>query len=123
MMKYAFYIIYNFVYQLGSCFFFLYANTYLNEALVPESLMWRGDQPRTDQSGLARVAMIKTSALLFEAAILILVIYFLNKWFLSYALPNKSPSKILGWTLRINIAVCVCFISILIWGSFKGYLW
>lgn len=122
-MKYTIYIIYNFIYQLCSCFFFLYANTYLNEALVPESLMWKGNQPRIDRAGLGGVAVIKTSALLVEAAILILLIYFLNRWFLSYAWKNSSNNMVLSWTVRINIILSASFIGVLIWGSFRGYLW
>lgn len=123
MIKYIIYIIYNFIYQLSSCFFFLYANTYLNEALVRKSLKWNGNQHRTDWTGLAGVAIIKTSALLVEAAILILLIYFLNRWYLSYTLGKNSSNKILIWTVRINIILATCFIAVLIWGSFKGYLW
>lgn len=123
MMKYIIYIIYNFIYQLVSCFFFLYANTFLNEALVPESLMWKGNQPRTDRAGLSGVAVIKTSALLIEAAVLILLVYFLNRWFLSYAWGKNSPNRVLSWTVRINIILSLCFMAVLIWGSFRGYLW
>ena len=122
-MKYTFYIIYNLLYQLGSFFFFLYANTYLNEALVSESLMWKNKQPRTDWAGLCGVAAIKTSALLVEAAILIMLIYFINNLFSNYAHGNNSPNKILSWTVKTTIILSLCFITLLIWGSFRGFLW
>jgi len=122
-MKYTFYILYNLLYQLGSFFFFLYANTYLNEALVPESLMWKSSQPRTDRAGLTGVAAIKTSGLLVEAAFLILLIYFINRLFLNYIYGRNSPNKALNWMFKINIILSLCFIVVLIWGSFRGYLW
>ena len=52
MIKNTFYIIFNLIYQLGSFFFFLYANTYLNEALVPKSLMWNIILPQIRTTGL-----------------------------------------------------------------------
>jgi hypothetical protein len=123
MSRYLFYGFYNLVYQLLSVYFFLYANTYLNQALIPNSLMWKDDKPRMDTAGLAGEAIFQTVILLVEAAILILLIYFLNRGFLNYALPKSNPNKILSWTLRINIILSVCFIAVLISGSFNGYLW
>jgi hypothetical protein len=123
MIKYTFYIIYNLLYQLGAFFFFLYSNTYLNESFVPESLMWKKNQPRTDRAGLGGVAVIKTSALLIEAAILILLIYFINKLTLRGVKGAASPNIIANRTAKINITLSLCFIAILIWGSFRGFLW
>jgi hypothetical protein len=122
-MKYIFYIVYNLIYQLGSFFFFLYSNTYLNEALVPESLMWKDKKPRADGAGLGGVAAIKTSALLVEAAILILLIYFINKLFLRGLKEKDSSNIIANRTAKINIISSLCFIAVLIWGSFRGFLW
>jgi hypothetical protein len=123
MIKYAFYIIYNFVYQLCCLWFFLYANTYLNEVLVPESLIWKNNEQRTDLAGLGGAAAIKTSVLLIEAAVLILLIYFINKLILSDTEEKDSRNAIAKRTAKINIIASFCFIAILIWGSFRGYLW
>lgn len=123
MMKYTIYIIYNLLYQLGAFFFFLYSNTYLNEAFVPESLMWNKNQPRTDRAGLGGVVVIKTSVLVVEAAILILVIFFINKAILRGFKGAYTPNIIANRTAKINIALSLCFIAILVWGSFRGFLW
>jgi len=123
MMKNTFYIVFNLIYQLGSFFLFLYANTYLNEALVPKRLMWKDNKPRTDSVGLGGVVTIKTLALIVEAAVLILLIYFVNKLILSDTEEKDRRNVIANWTAKINIILSLCFIAILIWGSFRGYLW
>lgn len=108
---------------MGSFFFFLYSNTHLNEGLVPESLMWKDKEPRTDGAGLGGVAAIKTSALLVEATILILLMYFINKLFLRGLKEKDSINIIAKRTAKINMISSICFIAILIWGSFRGFLW
>lgn len=123
MIRYILYITYNLIYQLVSFFFYLYANTFLNEAIVPASLMWKNNKPRTDLVGLGGVAVIKTLALFIEAIILILVIYFINKIFLRYTFNVDYPNRVLRRTTIINIILSFCFIAILIWGSFRGFLW
>jgi hypothetical protein len=123
MIKNTFYIIYNLIYQLCAFFFFLYANTYLNEALVPKSLMWKDNKARTDVAGLGGVATIKTLTLIVEAAVLILLIYFINKLVLSDTEGKDRRNVIANRTAKINIISSLCFITILIWGSFRGYLW
>jgi hypothetical protein len=123
MIKNTFYIIYNLIYQIGCFFFFLYANTYVNEALVPKKLMWNDNKARTDSAGLGGVAIIKTVALLVEAVVLILLIYFINKLILSDTEGLDRRNAIANRTAKINIILSLCFIAILIWGSFRGYLW
>jgi hypothetical protein len=123
MFKRILFIVYNVVYQLGSFFFFLYANTYINEGLFPDNLMWKGDKPRTDSAGLVGVATIKTLALLVEAIVLILFMYFINKLILSASEGKEHRDIIINRTAKINIILSLCFIAILIWVSFSGYLW
>jgi len=123
MIKNTFYIIFNLIYQLGSFFFFLYTNTYLNEALVPKRLMWKDNKARTDSVGLGGVVTIKTVALFVEAAVLIILIYFVNKLILSDTEGVDRRNAIANRTAKINIILSLCFIAILIWGSFRGFLW
>ena len=123
MVKYTFYIIYNVIYQLGSFFFFLYANTYLNEGLVPKSFMLNADKERTGLTGLGGEAIVKTLALLGEAAILIIVIYIINQLILSDTEGKERRRGIANRTAKINVIASFCFIAILIWGSFRGFLW
>jgi hypothetical protein len=123
MVKYSFYIIYNVIYQLVSFFFFVYANTYLNEALVPKSLMWKNNRQRTDLAGVGGEAAIKTLILIVEAAVLILLIYMINKLVLSDRKEKDRGYVIANRTAKINIILSFCFIAILIWGSFRGFIW
>jgi hypothetical protein len=122
MLKYTFYIFYNLFLQLGVLLFFLYANTFLNEFFVPENLMWENNLPRIDFEGLGAVAIIKTSVLIVEAAVLILLIYLVNKIYLKYNYEKKGD-HILIWTIKINIILSLLFITFLIYGSFRGFLW
>jgi hypothetical protein len=123
MITYIVYIVYNLVYQLLSFFFFLYANTYLNDALVPQNLMWKDNKPRTDAAGLGGAATIKTLALIIEAALLLLLIYILNQLFLKHIARKDKAKSVASRTAMINGILSFCFIAILIWGSFRGYLW
>ena len=123
MSKYTFYIFYNLLSQLGFLFFFLYANTFLNEFLVPEGLMWKNNLPREDFEGLGSVAIIKTSMLFVEATILIMLIYVLNKFYLNNVIEKNKVEKILNGTLKTNIILSLIFITFLIYASFSGFLW
>jgi hypothetical protein len=123
MVKYAFYILYNAIYQLVSFYFFVYANTYLNEALVPQSLMWKNNKQRTDLSGVGGEAAIKTVTLIIEAAALILLIYLINRLVLSDRKEKDRRNVIANRTAKINMILSLCFIAILIWGSFRGFIW
>lgn len=123
MVKYTVYIIYNVIYQLVSFYFFVYANTYLNEALVPQSLMWKNNKQRTDLAGVGGEAAIKTATLIVEAAALILLIYLVNKLVLSDRKEKDRRNIIANRTAKINMILSLCFIAILIWGSFRGFIW
>jgi len=123
MLKFTFYIIYNAIYQFGSFFFFLYANTYLNEGLVPENFVLKADKYRTGLTGLGGVAIVKSSAVLCEAAVLIIVIYVINRLILSDTEGEKRRRCIANRTAKVNVVASLCFIAILIWGSFRGFLW
>jgi len=122
-MKRISYITYNLVYQLASFFFLLYANTFVNEYAVPYDLMWKNGSRRLDASGLGGVATIKTAALLVEAAILITFIYVVNRLILTNREAKDAAIATSNRTAKIEAISSFCFIIILIWGSFRGYLW
>jgi hypothetical protein len=123
MISRSFYFIYNLIYQIAILFCLLYANTYLNDDLVPERLIWRNNGRRIDLNGLVGYATIKAMALIAEAAILILIIYVINRMVLSSTRQERSKIAIANRTARIGIIVSVCFIALLIWGSFRGLIW
>lgn len=121
--KHMFYIVYNIAYQLVSFFCLLFANTYLNDRVVPERLMWKGDGRRMDKAGLSGYATIKALTLIGEAAVLILLIYIINRLVLTDTEGKEGRVFIANRTATINIILSFCFIAVLIWGSFRGLIW
>lgn len=115
-MKKIIYISLNLIYQLIVFFCLLYANTYVNNNFVPESLLWQNNQPRLDTAGMLGFAAIKTLVLIVEGGIIAFLIYQINRSVMNNVALVKR-------TLKINVIVTMCFIIVLIWGSFNGYLW
>lgn len=115
-MKMYISVIVNFIILLFVFFCLVYANTYLNEHIVPDNLLWENNQPRLDKVAIIGVASIKTLVLLLEGAIFILILYFINRLMI-------NDQVILMRILKINLIITIVFVLILIWGSFRGYLW
>lgn len=115
-MKYAIYIIYNLFYEAVSLILILYAETYLNGFLIPDKFIWNEDG--TKRTHPVIWAQIEDAFLLcIEAAVLLLLIYLFNKWFLHFVKVNKVGA-ILKWTMGI-LAVCsITFICSLIFGFY-----
>jgi hypothetical protein len=117
------YVFYNLIYELGSLVFLLYANTYLNEGLVPNTYLLLAGKERIDLAVLCGVAIIKTLALLVEGAFLIVLIYLVNHLILSDTYGKERRYIIATRTAKISAVASLCFVVILIWGSFNGFLW
>lgn len=115
-MKMFTYMIINFIIILIILLCLLYANTYLNEHMVPDSLLWKNDEPRLDKYTMMGVAGIKALALLAEGVILVTILYFFNR------LIMNNQVFIIRF-LKIEMIIILVFNSIVIWGSFRGYLW
>lgn len=109
-------VIINFIIILIILYCLLYANTYLNEYMVPNSLLWENDEPRLDKFAMMGVAGIKTLALLAEGFIFVIMLYFVNRLI-------TNDQVIIIRVLKIEIIILLVFISIVIWGSFRGYIW
>jgi hypothetical protein len=121
-MKYAIYIFFNIVFQVIIFWCLLFANTYLNDWFIPEGLLWKNNVPRMDNTGLFGNAAIRTLILFLEAAIMLLVIYAINKGILTE--PKNTKIKVIAnRTARIQLVLTFLFIGLLIWGGFKGSLW
>lgn len=116
IMKMFTLVIINFIIIFIILFCLLYANTYLNEHMVPDSLLWKNDEPRLDKYAMMGVAGIKTLALLTEGVIFVIILYFLNR------LIMNNQVFIIRF-LKIEMIIISVFISIVIWGSFRSYLW
>ncbi|MBF9254120.1 hypothetical protein I2I11_12520 [Pontibacter sp. 172403-2] len=121
--KYIFYIIYNVIYQIVSFWFLLYLDVYINGGIIPNSFIWKNNLPRTDLTGLVSTAIVHILILSVEAAFLILFIYFVNKLVLGDTERGNFRNTVINRTAKINTISFLGFIAVLIWGSFRGYLW
>jgi hypothetical protein len=115
-MKYVIYIAYNLIYELVSLFIILYAETYLNSFLIPDKFIWNKDGTKRIHPVIwARIEDIVL--LLIEGAVLLLLIYFLNRWFLGFTKINR-PEIILKWTTVVLSLCTLFFICSLIFGFY-----
>jgi hypothetical protein len=114
-MIYTIYGFYNLVYQILSICFLIYANTFLNGFLIPNNLKWNDDKLRENLTGFI---IAETSILVIEAGLLSLIIYYLNKWFLTNVAKASNPIGISYWTsgicglftlVFIGVYLCYCF--------------
>jgi hypothetical protein len=115
-LKNTAYIGLNLIYQLIVFFCILYANTYINDHVVPNCLLWQNNQPRVDTVGLLGSTIIKTLVLMIQGGFFLLMAFIVNRSVISNGIIIKR-------TLKLQIIATTCFILILIWGSFDGYLW
>jgi hypothetical protein len=121
MIKRPIYSTFNVIYQLITFWCLLFANTYYNDLIVPDRLMWTNDGHRTDSIGVLGWASLKTLALLVEAAVLIAIIYVVNQLILSDTEDKINRNLIANRTAKRNVIATTLFILLLIWGSFRGY--
>lgn len=115
-MTKSIYVAINIIYQLLVVYCLLYANTYINHVAVPDNLLWKDNHPRVDMAGMAGVATIKTLILIVEGGLILLLVNHMNRSVL-------NDAKFVKRTLQVNAITTTGFIGILIWASFKGYLW
>ena len=122
-MKRPIYSFFNIIYQIIAFWLLFMANAYYNDQIVPDSLMWQDNNRRMDKSGLLGYAGVKFIALLIEAAIVIAIIYAINRAVLSVTEGKADRNLVANKTAKWHMMITACFILILIWGSFRGYLW
>jgi hypothetical protein len=75
------------------------ANAYFNDLIVPDSLMWKSNNP-----------VIKTVELLIEAALFILCIYAINRETLGDTADKNNRNAIINRTVKIHIIITMIFI-------------
>jgi hypothetical protein len=113
-MKYAFYIIYNVLYQIFSFWLLLLVGTYYNEVLISDCLFWKSQQERAIIAGFEP---IKIFTLLVEAAILILIIYIINQLILSDTEEKPRRVSIANRTAKINLIASLVFLMLMTFGN------
>jgi len=115
-MAYIIYIVYNLIYEAVSLFLILYAETYLNGFLIPESLIWNKDGTKKQHPVGAEVEDL--ILLCIEGALLLILLYFINRWFLKTFTNATSPNIILKWTVGVLSIITVVFICSLHFGFY-----
>jgi len=108
-MKRPVYKIFNFIYQIIILWGLFIANIF-NELIVPKN---------TSDAGKL---CIKTAALLFEATILLLIVYGINQAVLSDTENKNNQKEIANQTAKRQIIVTVCFIIFVVYASFKDVI-
>lgn len=110
------YGIYNLLFQIASIGFLFYANTYLNGFIIPDRLRWKNGELKEDLTGLA---FAQATVLIIEAALLLLLIYYVNKWYLSSVAGASDPVKIALWTAGVYAVITVGIIVVTTYLNFK----
>lgn len=98
MLSYIIYGVYNLLLQVATIGCLFYANTYLNEFIITDRLRWNKWELKVD---LTSLAFAHASVLIIEAAFLLLIIYFVNKWYLSRFIGSIDPVKIALFTTGV----------------------
>ncbi len=115
LMAYAFYAIYNVVYLILTAWFFMYANTYLNSKLIPDSLRWKDGQIRDDFTAQCSA---QGTIIVVEAAILGYLLWMLNRWFLSKVARSDNTMRIAKWSGVMYAIVTGIFIVLILYSCF-----
>ena len=108
-MTYILYYIYNIAYQIFSVAILLFANTYLNGVFIPDSIRWLNGKPIENLSFLV---IIQTIILLVETFLLTLLIFIINKKYLSIVIKTPNASAIATRTAVIYCFIIIVFITI-----------
>ncbi len=116
MMSYIIYGIYNFIFQIAAIGFLFYANTYLNDFIIPNSLRWQNGRLREDLTALAVAQVV---VLILEALLLMLLFYFFNKWYLSNVANARNPEKIAFLTATVFAVITIAVIIITTYLNFR----
>ena len=110
------YSIYNIVYQFLTLGFLFFANTYLNGFLIPSNLKWSDGKLRKD---LTDLAIAQSVILVLEAVVLMLLMFYINKRFLSNAAKVNNGTEIATWTAGAYLLITLCFVGFVIYSGFK----
>ena len=116
-MRYLLYGIYNLMYLIFSLWALIYADTYINAIFIPDNFRWKDGKLRDDLTlfGISQVAI-----LILESVILLLIIYFVNKWYLTNIVKTSNNRTIALWTGGILFLTELIFTSLLIYWSYKA---
>jgi hypothetical protein len=115
-MSYILYGVYNIAYQILTLWLLLMANTYFNDVFISNSFLWKDAKPRED---LLPAGIMQTILLLIETLLLMLLMLYINRRFLSGIVKASNSNNIALWTAGIYSFVTIAFIFFLIYVAFK----
>ena len=98
-MKRPVYTIFNVIYQIIICWVLVILNAFYNDLVIPESLLHSSEK-----------VGVKILIALAEVAILILIVYAINRGVLSDTEDSKSQKSVANKTGRVQLVITVCFI-------------
>ncbi len=116
MLKRPVFSAFNIIYQIIILWCLLFANAYLNDKVVPASLLWKNNHRRIDTTGMLGHTGFKTLVLLIEAALLILITYAINSAILNDTERKHRRNAVAKRTAKTHIIITLCFIAYLIVG-------
>lgn len=107
MISYIIYGLYNLIYQVLSICFLFYANTYINDFFIPDSFRWKDGKLRED---LTALTITQASILVIEAALLMFLIHYVNKWYLLSIAKSTNSQSIAAWTTGSYSVITLAFL-------------
>jgi len=116
-MRYIVYSIYNVLYLVFSLWALLYAATYLNAGFIPDSFIWEDGKLKEN---LTLFNVSQFVLVILESVILVLIIYFINRWYLAIVVKTNKAKNIALWTGGILFLIELVFTSLLIYWSSKA---
>jgi len=105
-LKYSLFISLNLFFSFVTIFCLLYAVTYINAFFVPESLLWKGNEPRVDFLSIS----VQTLIFLVETLLFIYLFYAVNKFILRYDYKLTKSKSIAFRIGAINFIIIVCMV-------------
>lgn len=123
----SFYVIYNYVFLRAAIFFLMYAEIYLNNFFVPNRLLW--DENGHPPEHLSIWYTIEATLLLaVESFFLLLLLYFIDRWFLKRMIKQVSPKIFLFITIFVGSLITAIFLASQCFGfyfpiPFQNWYW
>jgi|GEM_PF-1457022 len=116
MFAKIFFWFYNFLYLIISIWLLLFANTYFNDLIIPDKFKWDGNKLKEDMTIYASMQLI---ILVIEIVLLVLLIHFFNKKYLSGVIKTENLITA-NWASGLVSMCLLCFVAFLIYGAYNS---
>ncbi len=115
-MNYVMFGIYNSFFQIAILIFLLFANTYLNGFIIPNSFKWENGEIKEN---LFTLATANIFIMLIESLILMTLIYYFNRWYLFNILKSSNSKKTAKWVASLSMIISFGWIFIITYLNFN----